>query len=138
MSSKLLITALVASAVAFILGYLVYGMALSGYFSGEMTNPSVERAPEDMVWWAMILGHLSWGFILTYIIGKWAGISTAASGAKAGAMIGFFIGLAFNMINYGVMDLSSSTAGFVDSIVMAVIAGITGAVIGIMMGRGKE
>lgn len=137
MTKKLLITSLVATVVAFILGYLLFGMALKGYFEGEMTV-GIARADEDMIWWSLILGHVCWGFLLTYIIGKWAGISTFSSGAQAGAIIGLFVGLMINLINYGVIDIMSLTGSLVDSIIMAVIAGITGGVIGMMMGRNKS
>ena len=136
MSSKFLTTGLVASVVAFILGYLLYGIALDSYFKGELTV-QVGRADTDFVWWSLILGHVTWGFLLTHIIGTWAGISTFVSGAKAGALVGLLVGLTFNLINYGVMDITSMASGFVDAIVMALTAGITGGVIGMMMGRNK-
>ena len=137
MSNKLLITTLVASVVAFILGYLVYGLALASYFEGQATA-QVMRADADMVWWAMIVGHLTWGFILTYIIGKLGGISTVSSGAQAGAIIGFFISITFGMIEFGTANLSTITSYLVNAVAAGVTTAITGAVIGWMMGRGKE
>jgi uncharacterized membrane protein len=136
MSNKLLITSLVAAVVAFILGYLIYGLALNSYFAGETAEGSM-RADADMVWWAMILGHLVWGFFMTYVIGKWAGISTMGSGAKAGALIGLLVALSHNLINFAVQTTFTLNAALVDVVVMAVVGAITGAAIGIMMGRGK-
>jgi hypothetical protein len=49
-----------------------------------------------MVW--LVCGHLVYGFLITYIFAKWAGIKTAVTGAKAGAMIALLSGLGFNWI----------------------------------------
>ena len=136
MSNKVLIGGIIASIVVFVLGYLIYGLALKGFFAAE-TAEGVMRAEEDMVWWALIAGHVTMGFLLAIIIGKWARISTFASGAQAGALIGLLVGLTYNLMNHAVTTTATLKGGLADAVVTAVIAGIAGGIVGWWMGRDK-
>ena len=83
-----------------------------------------------MVWWAMIVGHLALGFLYALIFGRWAGISTFATGAKAGAVIGALISLGYSMILYGTTHVATLTAVSADIIITAVMSAIIGGVVG--------
>ncbi len=134
-TNKILIAGLVGGIVAFILGWLVYGMALNSFFqSNHGSATGVDRAPEDMVFWAMIIGHLAIGLLLSIIYGRWANISTAATGAKAGAVIGALMGL-IGFIDYGVSNVANLTAVCVNVVVMAIITAIIGAAVAWWLGR---
>ena len=101
-NNKIVIAGLIGGIVAFILGFLLYGMALSIFFeSNQGSATGVNRADGEMVWWAMVVGHLAYGFLIAIIFGRWANISTFVTGAKAGAVIGGLIALAYDMILYG-------------------------------------
>ncbi len=134
-SNKILVAGVIGGVVAFILGYLLYGMALNGFFAENGgTATGVNREPEEMVWWAMIVGHLAFGFLLALIYGRWASISTAVTGAKAGAVIGALMGL-IGFIDYGVSNVANLTAVCVNVVVMAVITAIVGAAVAWWLGR---
>jgi len=134
-TKKFLIGTLVGGIAFFFLGYLFYGVALAGFFS-EHYGPgaSTMKSMDGIVWWALILGNLASGALLTYIFLKWANISSFGSGASAGATIGFLMALSMDLIRFataGTFDLTASLADVVVGTVMTAVAGgATGAVLG--------
>ncbi|WP_424963309.1 DUF1761 domain-containing protein [Ekhidna sp.] len=127
---------LVGFVVLFLLGWLFYGILLMDFYetnSGSASN--VMRAEEDMIWWALILGNLLQAYFLVYIFSKWEGIDTFGNGFKGGAIIGLILGLAMNLTMYGTSNMMNLTSALVDPIVSMVMMGITGGVIGVMLGR---
>ena len=133
--NKILIAGLIGGIVAFLLGWLVYGMMLNGFFqSNHGSATGVDRNPEEMVWWAMIVGHLAIGYLIAIIYGRWANISNPATGAKAGAILGALMGL-IGFINYGVSNVANVTATCVNVIATAIITAIVGAAVAWWLGR---
>ena len=130
---KFITGTVVGAIVALIMGYLIFGLALSNY----MIENASGKAEPDMLW--LIFGHLAYGALMTYIFLQWAGISTATGGAKAGAIIALLGGLAFNWIWHGTSDLfpGGCVATLVDAAGGAVVWAIGGAAIGWVLGRGK-
>src|SRR5271154_3857736 len=128
---KFLIGTIVGGIAFFFLGYLVYGMALASFFSAHTVTSSM-KTMADIVWWALIVGNLSSGALLTYIFLKWAHITTFGGGATAAAAIGFFTTLSMDLIRFateGSLDLAASLTDVIVGTVMTAIAGgIIGAV----------
>ncbi len=127
---------LVGFVVFFLLGWLFYGFLLMDFYAdnaGSATN--VMRAEEDMVWWALIVGNLFQAYFLVYIFGKWANITTFSGGLKAGAILGLILGLAMNLTMFGTSNMMNLTGALVDPLVSMIMMGITGGVIGVMLGR---
>lgn len=127
---------LVGFVVIFLLGWLFYGILLMDFYeanAGSATN--VMRAEEDMVWWALILGNLLQAYFLVYIFSKWEGIDTFGAGFKGGAIIGLILGLSMNFIMYATSNMMNLTSALVDPFVSMIMMGITGGVIGVMLGR---
>lgn len=138
-TNKIIVAGLVGGVVAFMLGFLIYGMALESFMAKNAGSATgVMRDQADFQWIPMILGHLSFGLFFAVIFGRWATISTFATGAKAGAVLGFLIGFAYDMINYGSTNLMNLTGAIVDILVGTVIAAIVGGVVGLMLGRGSK
>lgn len=130
-TTKLLLGTLVGAVTSFIAGGLVFGLALSTYLE---TNAGFSASP-NFVW--IIIGHLILSFLITYIFIQWAGISTLATGAKAGAAIGFLIALGYNSFLMGGTDLFTGgvVTIIVDAIGTAVLWAAGGAGIGWYLGR---
>ena len=131
-----ILATLVGFIVLFLLGWLIYGMLLMDFYGNNAGSASgVMRMEDEMIWWALILGNLFQTYLLVYIFGSWANITTFSDGLKAGAIIGLLMGLAFNLSMYGTSNLMNMTSALVDPIVSAVIMAITGGVVGFMLGR---
>lgn len=136
-TNKILLAGLIGGVAAFLLGFLSYGLLLSSFFESNMGSASgVMRGDSEMLWVPMILGHLSWGLFFAVIFGRWAGISTFATGAKAGAVLGFLVAFTFDMINLGSTHIMNLAGAIGDIVVMTVVAAIVGGIVGWFLGRG--
>lgn len=131
-----ILATIVGFIVLFLLGWLLYGFLLMDFYTNNTGSASgVMRADDDMIWWALILGNFFQAYLLVYIFGNWANITTFSDGLKAGAIIGLIMGLAFNLTMYGTSNIMNMTSTLVDPFVSTVMMAITGGVIGVMLGR---
>ncbi len=133
-TSKLLTGTIVGAVVAFLAGYLIFGMLLSGFM---MENASMK---EEVNFPFLIAGHIAYGALITYIYLQWAGIKTPVTGAKAGFLIALLGGLGMNWIWHGTSHMfpGGCVATLVDALGGAVVWAIGGAAIGWMLGRGED
>ncbi len=135
-AKKRIMATLAGFVVFFLLGWLLYGMLLMDFFmsnSGSATG--VMRSDTEMVWWALALGNLLQAYLLVYIFGKWANITTFGAGLQAGAVIGLILGYGYDLTMYGTSNISNLTSTLVDPLVVAVMMGLTGGVIGMVLGK---
>jgi hypothetical protein len=128
---KLLIGTIVGGVVGMLAGWLVFGMGLAGFMSG---NIAATKEP-DMLW--LVSGHVVFAGLISYIFLQWAGIKTAVSGAKAGGIIALLAGLGTNWIWHGTSDLfpGGCVATLVDAVGGGLVWAIGGAAIGWVIGR---
>jgi hypothetical protein len=136
-TTKILIAGLVAGIVYFLLGWLFYLKVLMSTFESMSGSASGVSRGEEMIWWALILGNLLAGLLLSYIYGRWANISTPAIGAQAGAAIGFLVAGSYDLMIYGTTHISTLSGALLDIVVWTVMTAIAGAVAAWMLGRGK-
>ncbi len=134
-TNKILLAGLLGGIVAFILGFLVYGLLLTNFFAANSGSATGVMREEDMMWIPMIIGHLTWGIMFAIVYGRWAGISTFVTGAKAGALLGFLIGATFDMISLGSTHIMNVTGAITDIVVMTIISAIVGGMVGWFLGR---
>ncbi|MEQ8425889.1 MAG: hypothetical protein RIA63_14320 [Cyclobacteriaceae bacterium] len=137
MDAKKRIMATLAGFVTFfVLGWLLYGMLLMDFFSANSGSATgVPRAETEMVWWALILGNVLQAYFLVYILGKWENITTFGSGLQAGVVIGLIIGYGYSLTMYATTNMMNLTAALVDPLVTAAMMGVSGGVIGAVLGR---
>ncbi|MCB0650035.1 MAG: hypothetical protein KDC85_02025 [Saprospiraceae bacterium] len=136
-TNKILLAGLVGGVAAFLLGWLVWGILLSGFYANN-AGPAAEaamRGDKDMLWIPLILGNLAWGYFFAVIFGRWANISTFVTGAKAGAVLGLLVALFYDLMNLGTTYLMTTTGAIVDIIASALVSAIIGGVVGWMLGR---
>jgi uncharacterized membrane-anchored protein YitT (DUF2179 family) len=136
-ATKRILATLVGFITYFLLGWVLYGMALSGYMESQTTAAglAVNRPEESMIWWAMIVSNIFLAYFLVYIFGKWANISTFMGGLQAGMTLGLIIAIAMDLMFYSMADMMTMTGYIVDILVTTVMWGITGGVIGWFLGR---
>jgi hypothetical protein len=133
-TKNFIIGGIVGGVVFFLLGWLVYGNLLTQYFQdhpGTATN--VDRAMDQYEWWALILGNLLFGFLLSYIFAK-AGVATLTNGLITGAVVGFLMCSAIDLTLYGTTNIASKRAIAADIVAFTVMSAIVGAVIGAVNG----
>ncbi len=135
-AKKRILATLAGFVTYFILGFMAYGVLLVDFYaahSGSATG--VMRSDAEMQWWALIAGNVIQSYLLVYIFGNWANITTFSGGLKAGAIIGFIMSFAISLNMYGTTNISDLTSTLVDPIVMSVMMSLTGGAIGWVLGR---
>ncbi len=136
---KILLGGIAGGIVFFLLGWLFYGMLFAGLMADNAgTATGVYRENNQMIMWALLLGNLFWGFLFAIIFGSWAKISTAGAGAKAGAIIGLFMGAGLDLIMYGTSNLMTLTGVIADILIVVVMSAICGTIVAMIIGSGKK
>ena len=139
MDMKKFLTGTIVGGIAFFfLGYLFYGVMLAGFFSSHYATTATIKSMESIVWWALILGNVASGALLSYIFLKWANISSFGGGASGAATIGFFIGLSMDLIRFATEGMFDLTGSLADVGVMTVMYGIAGGIVGAVLGMGSK
>lgn len=133
-TKNFLIGGIVGGVLYFLLGWLFYGNLMNQFFTdhpGTATN--VERAADQMEWWALALGNLLFGFLLAYVFSK-SGVSTLTSGLITGGIIGLLASSGVDFTMYGTSNIMSKKAMVADIATFTVMSAIVGAIIGAVNG----
>lgn len=140
MNSKVIIAAIIGGIVAFLLGWLLYGILLMDFMASNAGSATgvMKTDPQASDFIFVFLGNVGYALLLAYIFDQWANIRTMITGAKAGALIGLLIGLSYDFLNYGMTNLMNMTGVITDILLSAVMGGVTGAVVGWWLGRGAS
>jgi len=140
MIKKMLLATVAGSVVQFLLGWLIYGIFLSGFMDSQTTH--FEGLMKDMNSGSFVLviflSGLVMSFLFAFIFQRWAKFETFFSGLKAGLFMGFFMSLSFDLASYSMMNLMSEAALVVDVITGMIVTGIVCSVIGWVLGMGKK
>ena len=127
-TKKFLFSSLAGTIVYFLLGWVVYGLIFKDIY------PQKEEYAHGMLF--VFLGCLFFATFMAYVFAKWAGISLWTTGAKAGAVIGFFYAITMNFFMYSGMEMNNMNMGL-DIVLGIVMGAITGAVIAFVNGKMK-
>ena len=103
--SKLLTGAIAGTIVAFVCSFLFFGIALGDYMTTEVAG----KEPIEMHW--LIIGQFLLSLLITYIFIQWAGIKTAAGGAKGALTIALLMSMGYNLCWLGTSNLFTGGIG---------------------------
>jgi hypothetical protein len=135
MNSKTFVGGLIGGIVAFLLGWIIYGMLLMDYFSSNMIQYEGLMKAEPVLW-MIFLGGLAWAMLTAYVINA-SGINNAAKGAMCGAILYMLISLGVNLMFHAQMNMMNTTIIVVDVLASIIMGGFVGAAIGWWNGRGE-
>lgn len=137
MNTKTLLAGLVGGVVAFLLGWLLYGILLLDFMKAN-TNQCMNLDMKDMNMVTMIISNLLWGLLLALILG-WANVTSFMGGLMKGAMYGILLALAFDL-QFSSMTtyFNNMNAMIADVAVTTVMNALVGGVVGWMLGRGSS
>lgn len=134
MNKNFAMATLGGTVVLFVLGWVLYGMLLMGFFeSNAGTATGVMKEAPDFLW--LILGQIVTAAFLALVLG-WKGATDVASGAKAGAIVGFLLSLGYGLTMYATSNTWNLSATLVDPFISLVLFGAAGAVVGLLLGKG--
>lgn len=126
MKNKIL--AIIGGTIAlFGLGYLIYVVLdLRGHDNPGFANLNLG---------AIILMEVLYAAFVTVIYSHWAQIKTFATGAKAGFIIGAFIGVCGELELFATTDMTSVNSVLLGMVTFAIRFAVAGGVIGWALGR---
>jgi hypothetical protein len=128
MNSKTLLGALIAGVVAFLLGWLIFGILLMDFYTDNTTQyTGLMKNPPEI--WVIAVANLVWGLLLAWIFSK-AGINTISKGFSTGLILTLLMVLGFDLFLYAQMNLFNTKILAVDVVLNALFGGVIGAVLG--------
>lgn len=136
MNLRVLVAAIVGAIVMFALGFAIFGVALASFMKANTIHyPGLMKEPmPDMV--PLILSNFAFAWIYAYIFDQWAGVRTFVGGALAAITIAIPLALAIDLQYLAFMNIYNSLlVVLVDVIAIAVMNGITGGVMGLIIGK---
>ncbi len=114
----------------FLLGWLAYGKLLVDFLHTNTLNSSVVIKPDaDIIFWALIVGNIFMGFLLSYVFVR-ANVSSTGAGIITGAILGFLIAGSYDLIEYSTTNVINLKFVFVDTAATVIMFALTGAVVG--------
>lgn len=137
-AQKRILATVVGGLVLFLSGWLLYGVLFMDFFSnnaGSATGVMKPNEEMDMIY--LFLGNIFQAYLLVYIFGKWANISTFMGGLTNGIILALILGYGYSLVGFGTSNIYSLTAALVDPLVMAIMYGIAGGAIGWVLGYKK-
>lgn len=138
MNTKTIVTGLIGGVVYFFLGWLLYGILLASTFESLGGSAQGVSRGEELVMWALILGHVFMGIAMAYILVNWAKVSTVQGGAVAGATVAFLYSLGIDLTFYATSNIMQLGGVFLDVAVFTVTSAIAGAIMGWWLGRASN
>jgi hypothetical protein len=137
MKTKPILAALASATTGFFGGWLIFGMALAGFYEANMTHyDGLMKEPPEM--WGFIVGNLSIGVLFTYIFHYLSNVSSFGKGFIAALIITFFVSVTYDVYWYSGMNLYSGTVIVVDVIANSLLGGLMGGVAALVLGSGKK
>lgn len=131
---KLVVGIVVGTIVAALVGIVVFDNLVADFYAANMGSASgVMR--ESQLLWAVILGTAAYAALITLALGTQADGTTLMGGAKTGAIVGLLVWGTANFVLLGIMNVHTPVLAIVDSVLEAVRAGITGAVIAVVAAK---
>ena len=125
-AKNFIVGGIVGGIVDFLLGWVFYGMLFTNIY------PQNENTKLEFIF----LGCMTFGFFISLIFTKWAGITNIMSGLKAGALIGLFYGLSMNFFMYSSQEVNYQILGL-DTVVNVLMGAGVGAIVALVLGKMK-
>jgi len=139
MNMKLVLAALAASVAAFLLGWGIFGIALHSYSEAAMNKfDGFMKAEENWSWLSLIAANVAYGCMLAYVMFR-MGVTTAQAALLPGFIIGFLLSANFDLMMHAMSNMFYERMYIaVDALAGGVMAALTSAVAGMVLGSGKK
>ena len=139
MNSKIVIATFLGAVVSFILGYLIWGVALTSFMTQNAGSArgvmKTEMGGENLLF--IFLGNIAFAYLFTHIFYSWAKINTFEGGVRAGALIGLLMALGIELVSYGADNIINLNGTIVNIIARTILGALTGGVIAAYLGNRK-
>jgi hypothetical protein len=136
MKLRVLVAAVAGSVVMFFLGFLIFGLALASFMKAHTLPgavPVLKETPDIVL---LFLSNLVFSWLYALIFDQWAQIKTFMGGVLGGITIAVPIAIAIDLNFISMYNIYSGyLVILVDAIAIGVMSGISGGVIGMVLGK---
>jgi hypothetical protein len=135
MDTKRLATGTLAGGVTlFVLGYLIFDVAVAGFYAANAGSATGVNRDAQLVW-AIVLGSLAYAALITYVMANSREPMTMGAGVTTGAIVAFLLWFTVDFTLYGYWNVANLTRTIVDPLLEAVRGGVAGAAIAAVLGK---
>ena len=121
---------------------LLLGFITSALFAGliegyAVTSPDLVMKSSPSIW-AIILGALAMGALLSVLLGCWTGHTDVSRAIRTSAIFGLMLSLIVGFSLYGTTNMLNLTGTLVKVVIDTVQLAVTGVVVGAVLDRARR
>lgn len=131
---RLAIGAVVGGIVLYVVGYIFFDLLFLDYYEANAGAAGVGMR-ETQVLWAMIVGVLLYGALVTVVATPKAGSPTIGGGITMGALAGLLLWGTADFTLYGYIDLWNLNVTILDIVLETIRGAVTGAVVALVLAK---
>ena len=131
---KLIVGIVVGTIVASIVGIVVFDNLVADFYAANMGSATGVMRDSQLLW-AVIVGTAAYSALITLALSTQKDGTTIVGGSRTGAVVGLLIWGSADFVLLGVMNVHTPVLAIVDTLLEAIRAGITGAVIAAVLAR---
>jgi hypothetical protein len=138
-AKRFVIGTLVGGVAVLVTGYLIFAMPpFRDFYRFAMNAGSAAGVARDpLLVWAVALGALANGALVTFAIGNRAGSLSPWAGIKVGAIVGFLLWFTADFMFYGISNVRNLMTAVVEPLVELVPGAAAGGEIAVALGHTK-
>lgn len=132
-----LLAVLVGSVAGFLLGWAIYGILLDPFYQARCPHRHlIMRDMETVRVWGIFVAYVFNALFLTYVFSL-AAVRGAGRGFTVGAILGALTTAAYDLMMFSTTNMYTKEVYLVDIPAGAIFTGIIGALIALVLGRGR-
>lgn len=137
MSMKQILAVLAATVVGYLLGFVLFGLALNGFYeSHTIEYAGLHEEMPDHMW--LIIAHIVWATMLVYVLVK-MGINSAGKAFLPSFIISALAIMSMDMFFLSMTNLWDSAIVIpVDGIANGIWGGVMGSIAAMVLGKGAS
>lgn len=132
---RFLVCAIAGGIVIFVLGFLIYGLALASWMQANTVQyPGLMIDPPNFV--ALAVSNIVWAGLIAFVADNWANAKDFGAGMKVGGIVMFLASMAMNLGYTAFWNIfQNMLVPVVDVAVMTFMGVVAGGVIGFILGK---
>jgi glycerol uptake facilitator-like aquaporin len=130
---RLAIGSIVGAIILYVLGILFWEYLFADFFQANGGGAVGVTRPE-MIMWALIVGTLLYGVLLTLTL-EWRGSKSVVGGLITGAIVGALLWGTGDFTHYAINTMNNLAATIADTALEGVRGGVTGAIVAFVLSK---